>query len=276
VIDLHLHTTASDGLLSPEALVERLVDAGIHTFSVTDHDTVAGLARAAAAAERRGLRFVPGIEITAVETERDVHVLGYGFDPSSPRLAEFLQTARGNRVVRARRIAERLDQLGMAIDIDEVIGASPSEGRAVGRPQIARALMAKGYVDSVSQAFDQWLGRDKPAFMPRTGSSAAEVVQLIGEVGGLASLAHPGVTKRDDLIPGLVARGLAAIEVWHSDHDDETTMRYLAQAEALGLDMTGGSDFHGDLPDRNARLGSVGMPQAALERFLTRVRAALP
>jgi predicted metal-dependent phosphoesterase TrpH len=275
VIDLHLHTNASDGLLSPDALVDRLAEAGIHTFSVTDHDTVAGLARAEAAAARHGLRFVPGIEITAVEDGLDVHMLGYGFDSTSSMLEEFLKAQRAERLMRAYRIIERLRELGIPLDADQVIGATlPSSGKAIGRPVIARALVAKGHADSVSDAFNRFLGSGKPAFMPRTGAPAAEVVDIIARAGGVASMAHPGVTKRDALIPHLVSRGLAAIEVWHSDHDDETTMRYLAQAEALGLHMTGGSDFHGDLPDRNARLGAIGIPQAAFERFLGVLRDA--
>jgi predicted metal-dependent phosphoesterase TrpH len=275
VIDLHLHTNASDGLLSPDALVDRLAEAGIHTFSVTDHDTVAGLARAEAAAARHGLRFVPGIEITAVEDGLDVHMLGYGFDPSSSMLLEFLQEQRAERLMRAYRIIDRLKELGITLDAEQVIGATPpSSGKAIGRPVIARALVAKGHADSVSDAFNRFLGSGKPAFMPRTGAKAAEVVDIIARAGGVASMAHPGVTKRDGLIPQLVSRGLMAIEVWHSDHDDETTMRYLAQAEALGLHMTGGSDYHGDLPDRNARLGAIGIPQAAFERFVGVLRDA--
>ena len=269
------HTNASDGLLSPDALVDRLAEAGIQTFSVTDHDTVAGLARAEAAAARHGLRFVPGIEITAVENELDVHMLGYGFDPTSRPLLEFLEAQRAERLMRAYRIIDRLKELGMPLEADQVIGQTPpSSGKAIGRPAVARALVAKGYCESVSDAFNRFLGSGKPGFMPRTGAPAAEVVDIIARAGGVASMAHPGVTKRDELIPGLVARGLMAIEVWHSDHDDETTMRYLAQAEALGLHMTGGSDYHGDLPDRNARLGAIGIPQGAFDRFAGVLREA--
>ena len=135
---------------------------------------------------------------------------------------------------------------------------------------IARALVAKGHAESVSDAFNRFLGSGKPAFMPRTGAKAAEVVDIIARAGGVASMAHPGVTKRDELIPRLVARGLVAIEVWHSDHDDETTMRYLAQAEALGLHMTGGSDYHGDGLHRACRLGAITIPPAALELLIER------
>ena len=268
MIDLHLHTTASDGLLTPDALVSRLISAGIETFSVTDHDTVAGLAAAADCARQHGLRFLPGIEITAVESGGDVHMLAYGFDPESETLLAFLRGQREARITRARRMAARLADLNMPIDIDALIGSSAEEGRAVGRPQLARALVAAGHAVSVAEAFELWLGSGRTAYMPRTGATPKEVIELITSVGGVVSLAHPGVTKRDDLIPSLAAHGLCALEVWHSDHDETVTARYLALAEALGLAATGGSDFHGDLPDRSARLGRAVMPSGAFDRLV--------
>jgi 3',5'-nucleoside bisphosphate phosphatase len=275
VIDLHLHTTASDGLLAPDALVSRLISAGIDTFSVTDHDTVAGLAAAASCARAKGLRFLPGIEITAVESGGDVHMLAYGFDPESEKLLAFLRGQREARITRARRMGARLAELNMPIDIEALIGSSAEEGRAVGRPQLARALVAAGHAVSVAEAFELWLGSGRTAYMPRTGATPKEVIELIASVGGVVSLAHPGATKRDDLIPGLAAHGLAALEVWHSDHDETVTARYLALAEALGLLATGGSDFHGDLPDRSARLGRAVMPSGAFDRLIARLPRAL-
>jgi predicted metal-dependent phosphoesterase TrpH len=274
VIDLHLHTTASDGLLAPDALVARVAAAGIHTFSITDHDTVAGLAQAAAAARLHGLRFLPGIEVTAVDEEGDIHMLGYGFDPEAPALAVFLRDQRAARVVRVRAMIRRLADMGMTVDEGEVLAAASDSGRAVGRPQIARALMARGVVSSVSQAFDVWLGRGRPAYVPRTGASPAEVIAIVSAAGGLVSMAHPGVTRRDDLIAGLASRGLGALEVWHSDHDARASERYQAQAAALGLLATGGSDFHGDSPDRPGRLGEVGLPAPAFDLLLDRLRAS--
>lgn len=272
MIDLHLHTTASDGLLAPDALVSRLLSAGIDTFSVTDHDTVAALAIAEECARQHGMRFLPGIEITAVESGGDVHMLAYGFDPTSPRLLEFLRGQREARITRARRMASRLAELNMPIDVDALIGSSAEEGRAVGRPQLARALVAAGHAVSIPEAFELWLGSGRLAYMPRTGGTPYEVVELIASVGGVVSLAHPGVTKRDDLIPKLAAAGLYALECWHSDHDEAVTARYLALAEALGLSATGGSDFHGDLPDRSARLGRSVMPSGAFDHLI----ASLP
>ena len=207
-------------------------------------------------------------EITAVDSGGDVHMLAYGFDPAAPRLVEFLRGQRADRITRARRMAARLGELNMPIDIDALIGSSAEEGRAVGRPQLARALVSAGHAVSVNEAFELWLGTGKLAYMPRSGARPLEVVDLIASVGGIVSLAHPGVTKRDDLIPSLASRGLCALEAWHSDHDEAVTARYLALAEALGLAATGGSDFHGDLPDRSARLGRAVMPSGAFDRLV--------
>jgi 3',5'-nucleoside bisphosphate phosphatase len=271
VIDLHLHTSASDGLLSPGELVDRVAAAGVSTCSVTDHDTVAGLDAAAAAAAARGLRFLPGIEITAVADGRDVHMLGYGFDPASAPLASFLIAQREERRLRVQRLFGRLAALDMPVDEAQVLAAA--HGRVIGRPHVARAMIAAGYVATVTEAFERWLGSGQPAFVPRSGAAPEEVVALVQRAGGLAAMAHPGLTKRDALIPRLVAAGLDAIEVWHSEHDDRETARYRALAAEHGLLMTGGSDFHGDLADRVCRLGSVGVPDDAFDALIARLSA---
>lgn len=273
MIDLHLHTTASDGLLAPDALVARLVSAGITTFSVTDHDTVAGLAPAAEAARRHGLRFVPGIEITAVEPAGDVHILGYAFDREAPALGTFLRGQRADRVSRLRAMIRRLAELGMPLDEEALLAGADDSARSFGRPLIGRALVAQGFVASVSEAFDRWIAHGRPAYVPRSGATAAEVVAIIQAAGGLSSMAHPGVTRRDDLIDGLAARGLGALEVWHSEHDEPARERYRQRAEALGLLATGGSDFHGDAPDRPVGPGDSVLPEPAFARLVDRLRA---
>ena len=197
VIDLHLHTRASDGALEPAELVRRLWRAGIRTFSVTDHDTVAGIAAAAAAAAQYGMDCVPGIEITAIDDGRDVHVLGYFIDPGSSRLADFLASGRAERISRARELAARLEALGMPIDVNRIISDTP-EGRAVGRPLVAQALVRAGFVQSIAEAFDRWIGEGRPAFVARTGPAPERVIERIHEAGGLASVAHPGPLGRDD------------------------------------------------------------------------------
>jgi predicted metal-dependent phosphoesterase TrpH len=255
LIDLHLHTTASDGALSPAMLVARAASAGIAVLSVTDHDTVAGLAEAREAAGRLGLTLVSGIEITAVERGRDVHVLGYFFDAGDPGLADFLEHQRAARRRRVQDIVARLRELGCEIDPGPLNASVP--GRSIGRPQIADALVAAGHARDRSDAFDQWLGHDRPAFVPRHGPSPEEVIQHLVRAGGIASLAHPGLTKVDPIIPRLASAGLSALEARHSDQDEATELRYRDVAKSHGLDITGGSDFHGDFDGRGVTLGRV-------------------
>lgn len=284
MIDLHLHTTASDGHLTPAQLVARAAAAGITTMSVTDHDTVAGLAEVGSEAAARGIRLVPGIEVTSVADGRDVHLLGYFFEPGNAPLLSFLEEQRANRVSRTREIGARLAALGMPVDVDAVLAAAAARpGASVGRPQLARALVAAGHVASVQEAFEKWLATGLPAFVPRTGPSPAAVVDVIHAAGGVVSFAHPAVTKRDELIRPLAEHGLDAVEVFHSDHRPEHEADYRGLAIRLGLLITGGSDFHGEDPSpatppassrarRNA-LGVVSLPPdafAALEDRATR------
>ena len=269
VIDLHLHTTASDGLYQPPVLVDLAWRAGIRTMSVTDHDTVAALSEVAAAARESGIRFVPGIEITAVHEGRDVHVLGYFINGSDPELAAFLERQRADRVRRAGAMADRLAEMGKPIDRDTLL--APREGgQSLGRPMVAKALVSAGHVGDARQAFDQFIGEGKPAFVSRNGPGPAEVIAIITRAGGIASLAHPGLLRRDDLIPGFVEAGLAALEAFHSDHDSSTTEHYLTLAERHGIVVSGGSDYHGEKERRQAAFGTVGLPPGLFERLLER------
>ena len=264
MIDLHLHTTASDGHLSPAQLVTRVAAAGITTMSVTDHDTVAALAEVGGEASARGIRLVPGIEITSVAESRDVHMLGYFFDPSHAPLLSFLEEQRGLRVSRVREIGARLALLGMPVDVEALVArAATRPGTSVGRPQIARALVGAGHVASVQEAFERWLAIGLPAFVPRTGPSPATVVDVVHAAGGIVSFAHPAVTKRDQLIRPLVDHGLDAIEVYHSDHLPEDVQHYRGLAQRLGVLVSGGSDFHGD-PSTQPTAGLSPGPSASL------------
>ena len=251
-----MHTTASDGRLTPVELLARAAAAGLTTISVTDHDTVAAIDEVTAAGQQSGIRVIPGIEITSIDDGRDVHLLGYLFDIESAQLAELLVSQRALRIARVREIAARLAALNMFVDVEHVLrSAAARPGSSVGRPQLARELVRSGYVESVQQAFDQWLATGRPAFVPRTGPSPAKVIETIHAAGGVASFAHPGVTKRDDLIAPLIDRGLDAIEVFHSDHTPEDLTVYRGMAIRLNALITGGSDFHGDPVDSPARLG---------------------
>jgi 3',5'-nucleoside bisphosphate phosphatase len=267
VIDLHLHTTASDGLLPPRLLVERAAAAGLTTIAITDHDTVSGLREAVEAGAELGVRVVPGIEITAVESQRDLHVLGYFLDPDSPALTTFLQVQRSDRIRRVRDIAARLAALGYRIDIEPLLAAAAHSRRSIGRPAIADALVAAGHTLDRNDAFARLLGRGCPAFVPRIGVAGAAVIETIHAAGGVASLAHPGIATDDALIESLAARGLDAIEVWHSDHSPEQQTYYAALADRLGTAKSGGSDYHGDGLHRACRLGGVLLPPAEFARL---------
>jgi len=262
VIDLHLHTTASDGRCSPAELVSRAAAAGLTTIAVTDHDTVAGCADASAACASAGLTFVPGIEITAIRFGGDVHVLGYFIDPESAALQTFLAAQREQRMQRIRNMIGRLRAHGIDLDADEVLRAGIEDPtRAVGRPWIARALVAHGDVASTSEAFDKWLSRGRPAFVPRVGATPQEVFEHIHQAGGLASLAHPGLLEHDDWIPEFAAAGLDALEAHHTDHDTLMTATYIALAKRFNLGISGGSDYHADEEHGAARLGVVSLPR---------------
>ena len=266
MIDLHTHTTASDGALTPRELVERAHGLGIRTLSVTDHDTLAGLSEAGAAAAARGMQLLPGIEITAVHDGRDVHMLAYFIDPQPAGLAPFLKRQQQDRTRRAREMSARLASLGAPIDMDDLIAGAEAAGKAVARPTVARALLDEGHVSSLQQAFDRWLADGRPAYVPRTGASPAEVIRLVRRAaGGVPVLAHPGLLRRDDLIPEFVEAGLGAIEAYHSDHGAGVRSRYLRVAEQHGVAVSGGSDFHGDDHPRARCFGRVGLP---CERFM--------
>jgi hypothetical protein len=260
VIDLHLHTTASDGRCTPSELVARAAAAGVTVMAVTDHDTTAATGEIAVLASAAGIQPVSGIEITAVENGADVHVLGYFLDEEHEALQRFLTSQRQHRLDRVRQIAARLDGLGMPVDVEAILAQSGADRRrSIGRPQIARAMIAAGYVTSLADAFDRWLGRQCPAFVPRAGPSPETVIETIHAARGIASLAHPGRTRIDARIPALRAAGLDALEVFHSDHGAEDRARYLALARELRLLVSGGSDFHGE-PARGIEPGRASLP----------------
>lgn len=274
MVDLHLHTTASDGTLTPRELVTRVVRAGIRVLSVTDHDTMAGVVETGEAAAADGLDVLPGIEITAVLDQRDVHVLGYFLDAAPPGLETFLVRQRDDRVARVRKMGALLAGFGMPIDIDRLIEVGRGERRSLARPLVARALVVAGHVTSVQEAFDRWIGDGRPAYVPRQGASPAEVVRIVRRVGGVAALAHPGLLGRDDLIPSLVEAGLEAIEAYHSEHDTAAETRYLGVARKHGLAVTGGSDYHGEEHRRAAKLGHVGISRTEFDTLVERIKRA--
>ena len=271
MIDLHTHTTASDGRCTPSELVARAVAAGVEVLSVTDHDTVAAWEEASTRCAAAGIELVPGIEITAILDGADVHVLGYFIDAWAPALHAFLAEQRRRRIDRVRQMIDRLGSFGIRLDADAILQPGIDDtSKAVGRPWIARALVAGGHVETANEAFDRWLSRGRPAFVPRLGVRPEEVLARIHEAGGVASLAHPALLARDELIAGFAAAGFDALEAYHSDHDAESTLRYLGLADRLGLAVSGGSDYHGDGSHGTLGPGSVSLPREAYEKLKAR------
>lgn len=262
MIDLHLHTTASDGRSTPDELVSEVVAAGIRVMAATDHDTVAAVPAVKAAARAAGINCIAGIEMTAVHARKDIHILGYFVDVADPELAAFLDTQRADRRRRVMEIAARLEGLGAPIDTAPLLEAGRQGGRALGRPAVAAALINAGHARDISDAFDRYLSEGRPAYVVRQGAPPAEVIERIHRAGGVASLAHAGKYGLDEIIPGLVDHGLRAIEVFHPDHGAADVARYQHIAARFSLFVTGGSDYHGPGSGRAAALGHVGVPAA--------------
>ena len=259
-VDLHLHTTASDGRCTPAELVDRALAAALTVIAVTDHDTTAGVAETQAIGAPRGLEVIAGIEITSMDGGRDAHILGYFYDIDDPALLTFLATQRRARVDRVVAIGERLASLGMPIETRRLLEqAARDTGRSIGRPQIANAMVDAGHVSSTREAFDRWLGHGCPGFVPRSGPTPEETIAVLHGAGGLVSIAHPGADDLAARIPSLVAAGLDALEAFHSDHDAAMVEQYAALARRLDLLVTGGSDFHGT-PGHGLEPGSVTLP----------------
>ncbi len=266
MIDLHVHTTASDGRSSPEQLVHVARQAGVHVLAVTDHDTTAGLDQVAAGCAEAGIEWVPGVEITSTHDEADVHLLGYFVDCRSPVLTAFLERQATDRLRRIREMIEKLETLGVRVDADAVFEDHGIQaGGWIGRPLLARALVRQQVVRSTREAFEKYLSTTGAAWVPRRAPSPADVIALIHRVGGLASLAHPGHMGHDEWIPSMAAAGLDALEAYYPEHSPQITTHYCILAERLGLSLSGGSDYHGDPAYGPARPGSVSLPTEAFE-----------
>ena len=268
-IDLHSHTTASDGEHSPEGLLALARAAGVTVLAVTDHDTVAGLARAAAAAEAEGLAFVPGIEISATAAGREIHILGHFVDATEAGLARFSDRLRGERAVRMGRMVQRMGELGFPVTLEEVeqIGG----GAHLGRPHLALALLNRGYVSSTKEAFDRFLADGRPGHVDRYRVPADEAIRLLHAAGGTATLAHPGPSQvTEPTLRALAQAGLDGLEVFHVDHVPSQREALLRTADALGLIPTGGSDYHGARVSPGRKPGGSTTPPEAFARLTAR------
>jgi len=268
-VDLHMHSTASDGSRTPTDVVRTAVATGLAAIALTDHDTVAGLAEAHAAASGTGVRLVNGVELSATEKDTETHVLGLHLqDPHVLDLA--LGELREMRRRRAMKIVERLQAIGVKITFDDVL-AQAGEG-AVGRPHVARALVGDGWAVDIRDAFDRYLGAGRPAYVAKEPLAMADAIRMIHSAGGLAILAHPAGGGTRERLTALVAVGLDGVEVRHPSHSPADVNRLRLLADQLGLVPSGGSDWHG-LSEGGRTIGMMQVPADWLERQDARLTA---
>jgi 3',5'-nucleoside bisphosphate phosphatase len=265
-VDLHSHTTASDGTLSPVELVRAAVRRGVRVLAITDHDSTEGLAAARDEAARHPpLTIVPGLEINCDVPGAEVHVLGYFVDDTAGWFQDFLREQRVERIARVHRIAARLAELGMPIDPGEVF-ALVQEGSA-GRPHVAQVMVQRGYVKSVREAFDRWLHTNGPANVPRRRLTPEDAIAIIRRAGGVPVFAHPGLAGRDELLPDMIAAGLMGIETYYAEHSAAQTAHYKDLCRQHSLVATGGSDYHGERTGRTNPLGHPPVPMSVYEEL---------
>ncbi len=275
-IDLHLHSTASDGAFAPAKLMQLARQRGLSAAALTDHDTVAGLPEAAEAAEQCGLEFVPGIELAAEHARGTLHILAYFIDPQSAGLSRMLESIVRERELRNRRIVERLGELGITVDYNEI--AERSGSGSIGRPHIAGALIRAGAARDMHDAFARYLGDDQPACVERALPSAETIIATIRDAGGAASLAHPSQLgcesslELETLLRRLIDAGLDALEVRHPDHTARQTESFESLTRRFDLAKTGGSDFHalGPRHFRGVGFGRVRVPYDWLKEIRAR------
>lgn len=263
--DLHVHSTASDGALSPAQLVESSLCQGLTALAITDHDSVEGIGEALSAAEKTDLIIIPGVELSASWNGTDLHILGYFIDPANPSLIDRLVSLRQARTTRARKMVARLRDSGIMVQFEDVLNLAGSG--SLGRSHIARALVAGGLCSTASEAFSDLIGHGRPFYIPKPEVDPAEVIESIIAAGGVAVFAHPGVHDSDECIPYLVEAGLGGIEVYHPLHTHTQKQHYTEIADKYGLLLTGGSDFHGfDSP--GGLLGGEKIPVKSLIELL--------
>jgi predicted metal-dependent phosphoesterase TrpH len=269
--DLHLHTLFSDGTFTPEELAGHGARCGLVAMALTDHDTVEGCPRMAAACQGLGIEFVSGAELTAELDGSELHILGYYLDPENARLKTDLHKFQAVRQNRIHEMVARLNRVKIPLRAETVFALANC--RSPGRPHVGRALVQEGYCSSLDEAFDRYLKKNRPAYVPKFKISASEAIDLIHQAGGLASLAHPGLNRSDDVIPEVAAQGLDAIECFHSKHTAAMSEYYMEIASRHNLLITGGSDCHG-FSKGKPLIGGSKLPGVYYQRLKERHLAA--
>jgi len=275
-IDLHIHTTESDGSLTPSQVVHYAKEKGLKAIAITDHDTIHGNEEAIKEGISEGVEVIPGVEISVDYSPGTMHMLGYFITTEDPILNEKLTLLQDSRADRNPRIIEKLNKLGLSLTYDEVVQVS--EGGQVGRPHMAQVLMEKGYIKSIKEAFDKYLGKGAPAYLDKFRLGAVEAITMITDAGGIPVLAHPSTLyckssdELDALVKKLVNQGLQGLEVYYSEHDERKTSSYKLLAKRYNLAITGGSDFHGKNIkgiDLGTGRGKLKIPYTVLENLKT-------
>ncbi len=264
--DLHVHTTASDGTLTPEEAVHEAARAGLYAIGIADHDSVDGIDRALAVAEDAGVVVVPGIEINTDVEKDELHILGYFVDHHSPVFREHVGKLKACRFDRGKAIVEKLNAVGVNISFQRV--KEIADDASIGRPHVARAIVEAGYTGSINGAFGKYLIRGMPGYVERYKLTPVEAVKIVLEAGGVPVLAHPGHGKMaEPMLPELIEAGLRGLEAYHTDHDPKARKRFARMAECLGLIATGGSDSHGPGMVKDIRIGHATVGATAVVRL---------
>lgn len=257
-VDLHLHSTASDGTLSPQQLVQLASKLNLRTIAVTDHDSVEGITPARRAGTKTGVEVIPAVELSSDLDGRDIHFLGYFIDYKNKWLEDHLERLRQARYERALKMVEKLKEIGLEIPFQEVLETA---GRgAVGRSHLATVMVRRGYIHSIQEAFDRYIGRDSPCYVEKYNYSCQDVINIIKKINGISVLAHPGLSHVDNCIPEFINYGLIGLEIYHSEHSPEQVKHYRKLAKNYKLIVTGGSDCHGLESTRGLAIGSVKVP----------------
>lgn len=266
-VDLHTHSTASDGTLAPEGVIEAAKRCGLTALALTDHDTIDGVHVARSEGDRLGVRVIAGVELSAFQDEHEVHLLALHLTHLEA-LEKRLSELRASRYTRAQKIVEKLNSLGIPLTLDEVL--QQANGGAVGRPHVARALIARGVVHDFRDAFVKYLGNAGSAFVAKEHFSIEDAIAIAHEAGALAIWAHPGDGGRRERLEPLIAAGLDGLEIKHPSHSSEDIKRLQALADFFNLVPSGGSDWHG-APDGSRRLGIMNIPAEWLQQQDERV-----